>query len=72
MDDQGYLLQKEPGRSHTKIDGVFVGGDVHDHIYRQAVTAAAAGCRAAIDAERYLERVGDAPQSFGATARTST
>lgn len=72
MDDQGYLLQKEPGRSHTEIDGVFVGGDVHDHIYRQAVTAAAAGCRAAIDAERYLERVGDARQSFGATARTST
>jgi thioredoxin reductase (NADPH) len=72
MDNQGYLLQKEPGRSHTKIDGVFVGGDVHDHIYRQAVTAAAAGCRAAIDAERYLERVGDAPQSSGATVRTST
>jgi thioredoxin reductase (NADPH) len=71
MDDQGYLLQKERGRSHTEIEGVFVGGDVHDHIYRQAVTAAAAGCRAAIDAERYLEQVGDAPQSSGATARTS-
>jgi len=72
MDDQAYLLQKEPGRSHTEIDGVFVGGDVHDHVYRQAVTAAAAGCRAAIDAERFLEQVGDAPQSMGAAARTST
>ena len=72
MDDEGYLLQKELGRSLTEIDGVFVGGDVHDHIYRQAVTAASAGCRAAIDAERYLEQVGDAPQPMGTTARTST
>ncbi len=72
MDAQGYLLQKEPGRSHTETDGVFVGGDVHDHIYRQAVTAAAAGCRAAIDAERYLELAGEAPQSSVATTRTST
>ncbi len=72
MDDQAYLLQREPGRSHTEIDGVFVGGDVHDHVYRQAVTAAAAGCRAAIDAERFLEQVGDAPQSMGMAARTST
>ncbi|MEJ2152073.1 MAG: thioredoxin-disulfide reductase [Gemmatimonadota bacterium] len=71
MDDQGYLLQREPGRSFTEIDGVFVGGDVHDHIYRQAVTAAAAGCRAAIDAERYLEQVADAVRSSSATARTS-
>ncbi|MCK5438550.1 MAG: thioredoxin-disulfide reductase [Gemmatimonadetes bacterium] len=72
MDDQAYLLQREPGRSHTEIDGVFVGGDVHDHVYRQAVTAAAAGCRAAIDAERFLEHVGDAPQPMGAAARAST
>lgn len=58
MDAQGYLLPKNPGRSLTDVDGVFIGGDVHDHMYRQAITAAGAGCRAAIDAERYLERVG--------------
>lgn len=62
MDAQGYLVPKDPGRSLTNVEGVFIGGDVHDHIYRQAVTAAGAGCRAAMDAERYLERVGEAPE----------
>lgn len=70
MDDQGYLIQKEAGRSLTEVDGVFVGGDVHDHVYRQAVTAAAAGCRAAIDAEKYLEAVGESPEVAGATSKT--
>ena len=60
LDAQGYVVLEEPGRSLTEVEGVFAGGDVHDHIYRQAVTAAAAGCRAAIDAERYLERLADA------------
>jgi thioredoxin reductase (NADPH) len=70
MDAQGYLVPKDPGRSLTDVDGVFIGGDVHDHVYRQAVTAAGAGCRAAIDAERYLERVGEAPQRVaGATSK---
>lgn len=57
MDEQGYL---EIGHgSKTDIPGVFVAGDVHDHTYRQAVTAAGAGCRAAIDCERWLEVEGD-------------
>ena len=55
LDEQGYVT---PGGLHfpfTLIEGVFVAGDVHDHHYRQAVTAAGHGCAAAIDAERYLE-----------------
>jgi thioredoxin reductase (NADPH) len=53
MDEKGYLLVEEHTRS--VIEGVFVAGDVHDHRYRQAVTAAGDGCKAAIDAERWLE-----------------
>ena len=60
LDEKGYIkvFEGSPstslGISKTSTEGVFVAGDVHDHVYRQAITAAAAGCKAAMDAERWL------------------
>jgi thioredoxin reductase (NADPH) len=66
LNERGYVVPLPGTETQTRVEGVFVAGDVEDFHYRQAVTAAGAGCKAALDAERYLASIGVEPTRVSA------
>ncbi len=70
LDDDGYVLVKHP-TTHTNLTGVFAAGDLVDHHYRQAITAAGTGCAAALDAERYIAMLDHTASTAGDAERTA-
>ena len=70
LDDNGYVLVDQPSTA-TNLAGVFAAGDLVDHHYRQAITAAGTGCAAALDAERYLATLDHAASTAGSPAKTA-